>query len=51
MLSVIFIDYFVDELVEFVSIEVATSDLSDLLIDLFSSVGDELGESERGIDL
>ena len=51
MLSVIFIDHFVDELVEFVSIEVSTSGLSDLLIDLVSGIGHELGESERGIDL
>ena len=51
MLSVIFIDNFVDEHVEFVGIEVSTSDLSDLLIDLVSSIGDELGESESGINL
>ena len=51
MLSVIFIDHFVDEHVEFVGIEVPTSDLSDLLIDLVSSIRDELGESESGINL
>ena len=51
MLSVIFIDNFVDEHVEFVGIEVSTSDLSDLLIDLVSSIGDELGESESSINL
>ena len=51
MLSVIFIDHFVDEHVEFVGIEVSTSDLSDLLIDLVSSIGDELGESESSINL
>ena len=51
MLSVIFIDHLVDELVEFVGIEVSTSDLSDLLIDLVSGIGDELGKSESGINL
>ena len=51
VLSVIFIDNFVDEHVEFVGIEVSTSDLSDLLIDLVSSIGDELGESESSINL
>ena len=51
MLSVIFIDHFVDEHVEFVGIEVPTSDLSDLLIDLVSSIGDKLGESESSINL
>ena len=51
MLSVIFIDHFVDEHVEFVGIEVSTSDLSDLLIDLVSSIGDELGEGESSINL
>ena len=51
MLSVIFIDHLVDELVEFISIEVSTSDLSDLLIDLVSSIWDEMSKGESGIDL
>ena len=49
--SVILLDHLVDELVEFISIEVSTSNLSDLLIDLLTSVGDELGKSESSIDL
>ena len=51
VLSVIFIDHLVDELVDFISIEVSTGDLSNLLIDLVSSIWDELGKSKCGIDL
>ena len=51
MLSVILLDHLVDELVKFISIEVATSDLSDLLIDLVTSIGDEMGKRQSSIDL
>ena len=51
VLSVIFIDHLVDELINFISIEVSTGDLSNLLIDLVSSIWDELGKSKGRIDL